>query len=144
MASSAGKTGRADAAARGLSVVRPPEPTEQLAGVLAELLTWLRSRNPAPALPDPVELTYVRMLSFDPPVSQDVVRAKMEATLARLRVKAGKMQLQELQALGLTLRLDGERILVSPGNLVTDDLRQRIERSRAYLIIALHDSELGQ
>lgn len=145
MASSAGTTRRDDAlAGRGLSLVKPPEPLEQLAGVLGELLTWLRARNPQPAAPDPVEAMHARCLMLDPPETAEVARAKFNATLARLRVRCGKIQLRELTDAGLTVRLEGGQLLVSPARLVTDELKVKLERWREYLLIALNDSDLGK
>jgi hypothetical protein len=142
VASSAGTTRRDDGAAgRQLSVVRPPEPMEQLAGVLSELLTWLRSRNPQPAAPDPVELLHSRFLMLDPPEPSEVTREKMEATLTRLRLKAGRMQLQDLQAVGITVRLEGEQLLVSPARLVTPEVREKLERWRESVFAALRATE---
>lgn len=120
-----------------MSVVRPPDTTEQLAGVLGELLAWLRCRNPRPAAPDSVEAMHTRYLMLDPPEAPEVTRAKLNATLAKFRLTAGRKQLKELQAVGLTLRIEDGRLMVSPATLVTEDLRKKIERGREYLLLAL-------
>lgn len=86
---------------------------------------------------DPLALAWLRRHQCDArtPAQQ---HEDYEASLDRLRLRAGRMTLAELRAAGFRLWLEGGTLRVN-GTRMNDDAAALVERMRDELVIALRE-----